>query len=190
MSDSEISAEEILLEAEDRMEKSVEALKRDLANIRSTRATPSMLDQISVEYYGAMTPLNQMATINAPEARMLLIQPFDKGSMGDIEKAILKSDLGLTPQNDGTAIRLFLPELSMERRQELVKQVQKRMEEARVSVRNIRRDTNEELKKLKTSGVSEDEIKGAQDEVQKITDTLIKRGEELAAQKEESILSV
>ena len=190
MSEAEISAEEILLEAEDRMEKSFDALKRDLTTIRSTRATPSMLDHITVEYYGAATPLNQLATINAPEPRMLMISPFDKGSAGDIEKAILKSDLGLTPQNDGTAIRLFLPELSMERRQELVKQVHKRMEEARVSVRNIRRDAIEELKKLKTAGVSEDEIKSAQDEAQKLTDACIKKGEELATQKEEAILSV
>lgn len=190
MADTEQSAEEILLESEDRMDKSVEALKRDLANIRSTRATPSMLDQISLDYYGAITPLNQIATIQAPEARMLLISPFDKSSMGDIEKAILKSDLGLSPQNDGQVIRLFLPELSMERRQELVKQVHKRMEDARVSVRNIRRDTNEELKKLKAGGVSEDEIKGAQDEAQKLTDACIKKGEEMVTQKEESILSV
>ncbi len=184
----ENSTEMILLESEERMQKSIDSLNRDLANIRSTRATPSMLDHITVEYYGADTALNQLATVNAPEPRMLVIQPFDKGSMGDIEKAILKSDLGLTPQNDGNVIRLILPELSMERRQELVKQVHKRLEEARVSVRNIRRDANDELKKL--DGVSEDEIKSAQDEVQKLTDAHIKQGEEAAAKKEEGILSV
>jgi ribosome recycling factor len=190
MADTENSGDEILLEAEDRMEKSLDALKRDLANIRSTRATPSMLDQITVDYYGAPTPLNQLASVQAPEVRMLVIQPYDKGATGAIEKAILKSDLGLTPQNDGGAIRLILPELSMERRQELVKQVHKRLEEARVSIRNIRRDTNEDLKKLKSTGTSEDEIKGAQDGVQKLTDTFVKKSEEMAAQKEEGILSV
>lgn len=182
------STEMILLEAEERMQKSIDSLVRDLANIRSTRATPSMLDHITVEYYGADTALNQLATVNAPEPRMLIIQPFDKGSMGDIEKAILKSDLGLTPQNDGNVIRLILPELSMERRKELVKQVHKRLEDAKISVRNVRRDSNDELKKL--DGVSEDEVKSAQDEVQKLTDAHIKKGEESAAKKEEAILSV
>jgi len=190
MPEEEATVEAVLLDAEEKMEKSLEHLKRELNNIRSTRATPSMLDSIQVEYYGAATPLNQLASVSAPEARQLMIQPYDKGAMKDIEKAILASDLSLTPQNDGVVIRIFLPELTMERRQELVKLVKHRTEETRVAIRNIRRDTNDEIKKLKSSGLSEDEIKDAQDETQKLTDRYVKEAEDAAAQKEESILAV
>lgn len=179
-----------LLDAEERMEKSLGSLKRDFAAIRSTRASTQMVDHVSVDYYDTPTPLNQLAGLSVPESRILVISPFDKSAMGDIEKAILKSDLGITPQNDGSVIRLILPELSMERRQELVKQVHSRLEEAKVSIRNIRRDTNDVFKKQKAEGLSEDEIKGAQDDVQKLTDKLIKSAEDLAKTKEESILTV
>lgn len=188
MPESESDLQEILLDAEERMQKSLEALQKDFATIRSTRASPNMLDQIEAEYYGAMCPLNQLASVSVPEARILLIQPFDKSSLSAIEKAIQKSDLNLSPQNDGTVIRLILPELSMERRQELVKQVKQRLEEAKVAIRNVRRDANEVLKK--STGHSEDEIKAAQDEMQKVTDTYTGKAETIAEKKEESILTV
>ncbi len=173
-----------------RMEKSLEAFNRELAAIRTARASVSMVDHIQVEYYGAMTPLNQVATIAVPEPRMLLITPFDKTSMNAIEKSIMKSDLNITPQNDGVVIRLVLPELTMDRRKELVKQVKTKLEETRVSMRNIRRDGIDSIKKLTGKGHSEDEIKSAQDEVQKLTDKEIAKAEQLAAQKEEGILKV
>ena len=172
------------------MNKSLDSFRRDLAAIRSTRASVNMLDHVTVEYYGADTPINQLASLSVPEARMLLITPFDKGSLHDVERAILKSDLNITPQSDGNVIRIILPELSMERRQELVKQVHTRLEEARVAVRNIRRDTNDVFKKQKSEGMSEDQIKDAQTSVQELTDREIKRAEDMAAQKEESILTV
>ncbi|MCB1166106.1 MAG: ribosome recycling factor [Leptospiraceae bacterium] len=184
----EVSPEEVILEAEEKMQKSVDAFKRDLATVRTARATPQMLDGIQVEYYGAPVPLNQVASLSIPEARMILLSPFDKTALGEIEKAILKSDLNLTPQNDGSIIRIVLPELSMERRQELVKHVKGRLEEARVSIRNVRRDANDHLKKL--GGIPEDDLKAHQDDVQKLTDRIIGEAEKLASQKEESILTV
>ena len=181
----------ILENAEERMQKTIAAFQRDLAAIRSTRASAAMLDQVQIEYYGTLTPVNQLATISIPEARLLLLNPYDKSSLGDIEKALLKSDLGITPQNDGSVIRLVMPEMSGERRQELVKQLQARLEEARVALRNVRRDSNEELKKLhKSSGLSEDDFKTKQDEVQKLTDSKIQACETLAEQKKEGILTV
>ena len=182
--------EKILGDSEKRMQKSIESFKKDLGNIRSTRASSAMVDHIQVDYYGTPTPLNQLASVSVPEARVLLIKPYDKGSLGDVEKALLKSDLGISPQNDGDNIRLLMPELSTERRQELVKQLKGRLEEARVSLRNIRRDGNEEIKKSKSSGGSEDEIKGMQEDMQKLTDRYIKQCEELAKQKEDAILKV
>lgn len=170
------------------MQKSVDSLQKDLAGIRSTRANAAMVDGVMVEYYGSSVPLNQVASISTPEARMLLITPYDKNALGDIEKGILKSDVGITPSNDGSVIRLVLPELSMERRQELVKQVKSRTEECRVAIRNIRRDILEEIKKLQ--GKSQDEIKHTQDEVQKLTDGYIHKADDLAVQKEKSILTV
>ncbi|MCE9600073.1 MAG: ribosome recycling factor [Spirochaetia bacterium] len=178
---------QVITEIKSRMQKTIDSLSKDLAAIRSTRATPSMLDSVHAEYYGTMTPLNQLASIQAPEARMLVITPYDKNALGDIEKAILKSDVGITPSNDGSVIRLNLPELSMERRQELVKQVKVRLEECKVSIRNVRRDGNEELKKM---GKSQDELKGLQDDVQKLTDGFVHKADELAAAKEKSILTV
>jgi ribosome recycling factor len=180
----------IMKESESRMVKALDAMQRDMNAIRSTRANPTMLDGIFIEYYGTTMPLNQMATISVPEPRMLMISPFDKSAMTDIEKAIMKSDLNITPQNDGTVIRLILPELSMERRNELVKQVKHRLEESRVAVRNIRRDANEDVKKLSTKGFSEDDIKSAQEDVQKLTNKFIQKAESMAEEKEKSILTI
>lgn len=182
---------EYLAEAEERMNKSAEALKRELATLRAGRATPALLDKIQVDYYGAMTPLNQMANISAPESRMLLIQPWDKGAMKGIEKAILASDLGLTPTNDGTVIRIAIPQLTEERRKELVKIVRKKSEDAKVAVRNIRRDLNDEIKKLeKKHEVSEDDAKNGLDDAQKLTEKSIKKLDEITAAKEKEIMEV
>ncbi|MEE0776160.1 MAG: ribosome recycling factor [Bacillota bacterium] len=182
---------EYLAEAEERMNKSAEALKREFATLRAGRATPALLDKIQVDYYGAMTPLNQMANISAPESRMLMIQPWDKSAMKGIEKAILASDLGLTPTNDGTVIRIAIPQLTEERRKELVKIVKKKSEEAKVAVRNIRRDLNDEIKKLeKAHEVSEDDAKNGLDDAQKLTEKAIKKLDEITVAKEAEIMEV
>lgn len=185
---AEATFDSVIKDSEARMTKSLEQFNKELATIRSTRATPSMLDHISVEYYGSHMPVNQVATISTPEARILMITPFDKGAMQEIEKAIMKSDLNLTPQNDGSVIRLILPELSMERRQELVKQVKSKLEETRVALRNVRRDGMDSLKKI--TGKSEDEIKGAQEKLQQLTDKSVEKAEAAAAVKEKGILTV
>lgn len=183
-----VQPESIINEAKSRMGRTLENLKRELNTIRSNRANPAMLDGLHVEYYGADTPLNQLATISVPEARILLISPFDKSAASAIEKAILKSDLGLTPSNDGSVIRLILPEMTMDRRQELVKQVKQRLEEAKVAIRNVRRDANDELKKL--THISKDDQKHFQDEIQKITDAHTHKAETIAKEKEDSILNI
>lgn len=144
--------------AEERMDKAISSLKRDLATLRAGRATTSLLDRIQVEYYGSPTPINQLANISTPDSRTLLIQPWDKTSMSDIERAIMKSDIGLTPANDGTIIRLSIPPLTEERRTDLVKLTKKFGEEAKVAIRNIRRDANDDIKKMEKNGISEDEI--------------------------------
>ncbi len=184
------SIDSIMSDAMERMEKSMESLKREFSTIRAARASTGMVEHVQVEYYGSMVPLNQVATISIPEPRMIMITPFDKSAMKEIEKSILKSDLNLTPQNDGSVIRLILPELTMERRQELVKQVKGKLEESKVSLRNIRRDANDEVKKMSGKGHSEDEIKASQDDIQKMTNEYSQKLDELASQKEESILSV
>ena len=176
--------------AEERMDKAIGALKRALASLRAGRATPALLDKIQVEYYGAMTPVNQLANINNPDSRTLLIQPWDKGSISLIEKAILKSDLGLTPSNDGSSIRIVLPALTEERRAELVKMTKKYGEEAKVAIRNIRRDANDEIKKLEKSGVSEDESRKHQEDIQKFTDKFVAEVEKVLAAKEKEIMEV
>jgi ribosome recycling factor len=188
MPDKPVDSAAVLAELKAKMQKSLDSLIKDLAGIRSTRANAAMLDGVHVEYYGSSVPLNQVASLSVPEARMLVITPFDKSALGEIEKAILKSDVGITPSNDGSLIRLILPELSMERRQELVKQVKVRLEECRVSIRNLRRDGNEEIKKI--AGKSQDETKSLQDDVQKLTDSFIHKAEDAAAQKEKGILTV
>lgn len=176
--------------AEERMDKAIQALKRDLATLRAGRATPSLLDRIQVEYYGAQTPVNQLANINTPDSRTLMIQPWDKSSLADIERAIQKSDLGLTPSNDGNQIRLSIPALTEERRVELVKMTKKFGEEAKVAVRNIRRDANDDIKKLEKTDISEDESRRHQDDIQKATDKFIAEVDKVLAAKEKEIMEV
>jgi ribosome recycling factor len=182
---------DLLTNAEERMGKAVDALNIEYNSMRVGRANPALLDNIMVDYYGTPTPVNQTSNISCPEPRLILIQPWDKNTMGAIEKAILKSDLGITPNNDGNVIRLAVPQLTEERRKELAKQCGKKAEEAKVAVRNIRRDANDEVKKLeKGKEVSEDEGKNALDDIQKLTDKFIKRLDEVAATKEKEIMEV
>lgn len=182
---------EIVQEAEEKMGKTVDVFRKDLASLRAGRATPALLDKIQADYYGAITPVNQMANISVPEARLLLIQPWDKSTIPVIEKAILKSDLGLTPSNDGNVIRIGVPQLTEERRKDLVKVVKKKTEEARVAVRNIRRDTNDMIKESeKDREISEDESKRYLDDVQKLTDKMVKRVDEIMEAKEKEIMEV
>ncbi|MVO99125.1 ribosome recycling factor [Paenibacillus lutrae] len=176
--------------AEERMGKAIDALKRDFATLRAGRATPALLDKIQVEYYGAMTPVNQLANISTPDTRTLIIQPWDKSSMSAIEKAIMKSELGLTPANDGTIIRLVIPALTEERRAELVKLTRKYGEEAKVAIRNIRRDANDDIKKEEKNGISEDESRRHQDDIQKFTDKYTAEVEKVLAVKEKEIMEV
>ncbi|MCF8010781.1 MAG: ribosome recycling factor [Clostridiales bacterium] len=184
-------ANSLLKEAENNMQKSLDVLKGELASLRAGRATPALLDKVKVDYYGVQTPLNQLASITAPEPRMLVIQPYDKSIFNDIEKAIMKSDLGITPANDGKVIRLSIPQLTEERRNELVKVVKKKAEEGRVAVRNIRRDVNDMLKKQqKKSEISEDDLKRLQDDVQKLTDKYIKKIDDTASAKEKDIMTL
>jgi len=181
--------DDIYQETKESMGKTVEALNRELQRIRTGRASLSVLDGIKVDYYGTPTPLNQMATLAVPESRQITIQPWDASVIKDIEKAILKSDLGLTPSNDGKILRISIPPLTEERRKELVKVIHKICEDHKVTVRNIRRDSNELLKSLKKDGdISEDEAFRSQDQVQKITDEHIKRIDECYSEKEKEIL--
>lgn len=176
--------------AEERMEKAILALKRDLATLRAGRAAPALLDRITVEYYGAPTPLNQLANISTPDSRTLMIQPWDKSSLADIEKAIMKSDVGLTPANDGNQIRLVVPALTEERRTDLVKMTKKFGEEAKVAIRNIRRDANDDIKKLEKTDISEDESRRHQDDIQKTTDKFIAEVDKVLVAKEKEIMEV
>jgi ribosome recycling factor len=181
--------EETLQESRDRMSKTIAALENELKRIRTGRASASLLDGIKIDYYGTLTPLNQTATIAVPESRLITIQPWDATIIKDIEKAILKSDIGLTPSNDGKLIRIGVPPLSEERRKELVKLVHKSCEEHKVAVRNIRRDANELIKGFKKDGdISEDDAFKAQDRIQKITDEYILKIEEVYKTKEKEIL--
>ena len=175
---------------EEKMNKSYDALLNEYTSIRAGRANPHVLDKIKVDYYGAPTPLQQVANISAPEARMIQIQPWEKSMVKEIEKAILTSDIGINPTNDGTVIRLVFPELTEERRKELVKDVKKKGEAAKVAVRNIRRDGNDAFKKLKGSDVSEDEIKGLEEELQKLTDKYIKEVDKSVEAKSKEVLTV
>ena len=181
----------ILSSDEERINKSIEAMKREFASLRAGRATPSLLDKVMVDYYGTPTPVNQVAKVTVPEARMIVIQPWEKSVLHDIEKAIMKSDLGLSPNSDGTAIRLAIPQLTQERRQELVKTLNKKAEEAKVAIRNIRRDANDAIKKLeKAKEITEDESKKAQESFQKTVDKYIKSVDELRGIKEKEIMEV
>lgn len=182
---------EIVKEAEGNMKKTIEVVKKEFASLRAGRATPALLDKIMVNYYGTPTPVNQLANISVPEARLLVIQPWDKSSLPEIERAIMKSDLGITPANDGVVIRLAIPQLTQERRAELMKVIKKKAEEGRVAIRNVRRDVNERLKSLQKEGkISEDELKRSQDDVQKMTDRLIKEIDGLLSVKEQEIMQV
>ncbi|WP_028611004.1 ribosome recycling factor [Paenibacillus harenae] len=182
--------QEIKKNAEERMEKAITAMKRDLSTLRAGKANPALLDRIQVEYYGAMTPLNQLANINTPDSRTLFIQPWDKSSMAAIEKAIMKSDLGLNPSNDGTSIRISIPPLTEERRAELVKTSKKFGEDAKVAIRNIRRDANDAVKKLEKTTISEDESRGHQEDIQKATDKYITEVDKVLSAKEKEIMEV
>ncbi|OEF98635.1 ribosome recycling factor [Desulfuribacillus alkaliarsenatis] len=181
----------VIVQAEERMGKAINVLKQDFTTIRAGRANPSLLDKVVVDYYGVPTPINQTANITAPEARLLTIQPWDKSLISEIERAIQKADLGLSPMNDGNIIRIPLPILTEERRQELVKLAKKTAEATRVAIRNVRRDANDEIKKMeKNADISEDESRKLQDDIQKSTDRFIKTVDELLQAKEEDILAV
>ncbi len=182
---------DILASHEERMEKSLEALKREFASLRAGRATPSLLDKVMVDYYGTPTPVNQVAKVSVPEPRMIVIQPWEKTILHDIEKAIMKSDLGLSPNSDGTAIRLAIPQLTQERRQEIVKTVNKKAEEAKVALRNLRRDGNDAVKKLeKAKEITEDESKKGQESMQKLVDKYIKLVDTARSAKEKEVMEV
>ncbi|MHB8917319.1 MAG: ribosome recycling factor [Desulfocucumaceae bacterium] len=184
-------AKVIIAEAEASMKKTIDVVKKEFASMRAGRATPALLDKVSVNYYGTPTPISQMANVTAPEARLLVIQPWDKSSIPEIERAIMKSDLGINPSSDGTVIRLAIPQLTQERRLELVKVVKKKAEEGRVAVRNVRRDANDALKaKEKKGEMPEDELRRTQDEVQKLTDKYIKEIDQITANKEQEIMQV
>jgi ribosome recycling factor len=173
------------------MQASIEALKKKFASVRTGRASLALLDGLTIDYYGTPTPLQQVASLSLPDSRQIAIQPWEQKLIPEIEKAIMKSDLGLTPMNDGKLIRINIPALTEERRKQLVKVVKKEAEDAKVAVRNIRRDVNEDLKKLeKDKHISEDEIKKEHDEVQKITDFFVKKVDELLEHKEKEIMEV
>lgn len=182
---------EILKDSEHRMTKAVEAALHDFGTIRTGRANPVILEGIQVDYFGSKMPINQLAGVSAPEPRMLVIAPWDKGAIAPIEKAIMNSEIGMTPQSDGNVIRLQVPYLTEERRKELIKQLHKKSEEHKIAIRNIRRDSNEHLKDLeKKHDISEDENKRAQEQVQKLTDKYIERVEDLAKVKETELMEV
>ncbi|MCR3922916.1 MAG: ribosome recycling factor [Firmicutes bacterium] len=182
---------EVFADATERMEKAIVALRKDLATLRAGRATPALLDKVVVEYYGAPTPINQLANISVPEPRLLVIQPWDKTAVADIERAIMKSDLGLNPNSDGTLIRLAIPQLTEDRRKELVKISKKKTEDGRVAIRNIRRDANDEIKRMeKAHEITEDELHKAQDDIQKLTDKMIEDADKVLADKEMEIMEV
>ncbi|WP_281186839.1 ribosome recycling factor [Staphylococcus schleiferi] len=182
---------ETIQDAKSRMKKSIENLSRELAQINAGRANSNLLAGVEADYYGAPTPVQQLASINVPEARLLVVSPYDKTSIGDIEKAIIAANLGVNPTSDGEVIRIMVPALTEERRKELVKDVKKTGENAKVSVRNIRRDANDHLKRQQKDGkISEDELRNGSDEVQKITDSSIKDIDQLVADKEKDIMSV
>ncbi len=182
---------EVLNEAKAGMEKSAEVLSNELSTIRTGRASTALVEKIRVDYYGTPTPLQQLALISVPEAQLITIRPFDPGAIKDIERALLQSDLGITPNNDGKLIRLQIPPLTEERRKELAKQVHARVEEARVAIRNHRRDALEDLRELeKEKMISEDEFYGAKDDLQKLTDEYVKKVGEIGQAKEAEIMSI
>ncbi|MCL2581196.1 MAG: ribosome recycling factor [Streptosporangiales bacterium] len=183
--------DDTLLEAEEKMDKAVSVAKEDFGNIRTGRVSPSVFSKVTAEYYGAQTPLNQLASFTLPEARMIVVQPFDKSSLGSIEKAIRNSDLGVNPTNDGTIIRVVFPDLTEERRKEYIKTARAKAEDSRVSIRNVRRHAKDALDKLvKSSEAGEDEVHRAERELQELTDTYIGQIDELLKHKEAELLEV
>lgn len=183
--------EELLMTYEEKMEKSLKNLDDEFGAIRAGRANPRVLDRITVDYYGAPTPLQQVGNISVPEARVIAIKPFDPSNLGDIEHALMASDIGITPTNDGTVIRLVYPELTEERRKELAKDIKKKGENAKVAIRNIRRDAIDAIKKKgKEDSISEDEIKGYEDDVQKSTDAYVKKIDDAIDAKSKEIMTV
>ena len=180
----------MLEQYEEKMDKSLDSLLNEFASIRAGRANPHLLDKIRVDYYGQPTPLQQVANISVPEARTLMIQPWESSLIKEIEKAIMVSDIGINPSNDGSCIRLVFPELTEERRKDLVKEVKKKAEEAKVAVRNIRREGNDAFKKLGKEDVSEDEIKSLEEDLQKLTDKYIKNVDALMEEKSKEIMTV
>lgn len=184
-------ADEVMNAAKDKMKKAQEALQRQLGQIRAGRANASLLDRITVDYYGVPTPVNQMASITIPEARVLMVTPFDKNMITDVEKAIMASDIGLNPANDGNVIRLVIPQLTEERRKELAKEVKKESEGAKVAVRNIRRDAMDEYKKQQKNGdLTEDDLRSVEKDIQALTDENIKAIDSIVAEKEKELLEV
>ena len=182
---------DIIQKAEEKMKKNISVLKSDLSTMRAGRANPTMLDRIQVDYYGSPCPLNQVANISAPEPRVLVISPWEKSLMKEIEKAILTSDLGINPSNDGSVIRLVVPELTEETRRNLVKNVKKTGEEAKVALRSIRREANDKIKALKKDGeITEDELKNSEEKVQKIIDSFVKEVDTIIVAKEKEIMSI
>ena len=180
-----------MTEAKEKMKKAAQNLQRELGQIRAGRANASLLDRITVNDYGAPTPLNQMASIQIPEARVLMITPFDKSILQDVEKAIMASDIGISPTNDGNVIRLVIPQLTEERRKELAKDVKKEAENAKIAIRNIRRDAIDEYKKQQKNGdITEDDLRGLEKDVQTLTDNSIKEVDKIAADKEKELLEV
>ena len=186
-----MTVDSALKDADHKMEQAVFHLREDLSSIRTGRASGAVLSRIMVEYYGSPVPLNQLASVNVPEPRLLVVQPFDKNSIAQIEKAIQQSDLGITPSNDGQVVRLAFPPLTEERRKELVKTVHHRAEEGRVAVRNVRRHSKEELEKLeRESAISEDDLKRAEKELQKLTDQSVAEIDEIQSHKEQELMEV
>lgn len=182
---------DVMKNVEERMDKALGSLKREFATVRAGRASTSLLDRVQVDYYGSTMPINQLGSVSAPEPRLLVITPWDKGALAPIEKAIMNSDLGLTPTNDGNVIRISIPQLTEQRRQDLVKQVKKLAEEGRVAIRNIRRDGNEDIKKLEKNGeVSEDDSRRAQEKVQATTNKFIGDIDKALESKEAEIMEV
>lgn len=182
---------DILASHEERMKKAIEALKHEYASLRAGRATPSLLDKVMVDYYGAPTPVSQVAKVTVPEARMIVIQPWEKTILHEIEVAIMKSDLGLSPNSDGNVIRLAIPALTQERRQEIVKTVGKKAEEAKVALRNLRRDGNDAIKKLeKSKEITEDDSKRGQESMQKLIDKYVKLVDQTKESKEKEVMEV
>ena len=186
-----LTTAEILAETERKMDNSIAALKRDLGTIRTGRATPALIENVSVDYYGVATPLNQIASISAPDARVIMVQPWDKQALREIEKSLLKSEMGFNPSNDGNIITVPIPPLTQERRQELVRLLKRKLEEGKVSIRNVRRDGVETLRKLeREKAISQDENHRSQDQLQKATDAHVKTVDEVGSSKETEIMQV